>query len=54
MARLRLPFRLALAASLIITAGATAAVLAPSANAAPSPGAEFNYAEALQESMLFY
>jgi endoglucanase len=28
--------------------------VAPSAHAAPSPTGEFNYAEALQDSMLFY
>jgi endoglucanase len=53
-ARMRRLTRVATAAALLIASAATAAALAPSADAAPSPTGEFNYAEALQASMLFY
>lgn len=46
--------RLGVAGTLLVAGAATVTALAPSANAAPSPTGEFNYAEALQESMLFY
>ena len=46
--------RIVLAGALLVASGAAATVLATTASAAPSPTGEFNYAEALQESMLFY
>jgi endoglucanase len=54
-ARLRRPARVLLAVALVAISGtAVASVATTSASAAPAASGEFNYAEALQESMLFY